>query len=65
MTISKQIEMARKCLTVSPEAYARMLSASIRSAVSDKAANAYRAAIHQDGTERMFRGLDTNCPVAA
>ena len=66
MTITKQIEMARKMLNAgNGGAYARLMSGSIRAAMSDRAAKAFRAAIVEDGAERFFSKLDTNCPVAA
>ncbi len=66
MTISKQIEMARKYLTAgNSKSYAQSMSVSIRAAMSDKAANAFRKAIAEDKTEHLFRNLGTACPVAA
>lgn len=66
MTITKQIEMARKMLNAgNGGAYARLMSGSIRAAMSDRADKAFRAAIVEDGAERFFSKLDTNCPTAA
>lgn len=66
MTITKTIEMARKYLKAGNErSYAQLMSAEIRAAMSDRAANAYRKAIGEDGTERLFVNLNTACPLAA
>lgn len=66
MTITKQIEVARKfLLTGNTKAYAQSMSGSIRAAMSDRAAKAFREAIAEDKTETLFRGLGTACPVAA
>ena len=66
MTIPKTIEMARKFLKAgNARAYAQLMSAEIRAAMSDRAANAYRKAIAEDGTESLFSGLSSPCPTAA
>lgn len=66
MTITKQIEFARKFLKAgNAKSYAQSMSSSIRSAMSDRAAKAFRKAIAEDQTEALFRDLNTDCPVAA
>ena len=66
MTITKQIEVARKFLNAgNAKAYAQSMSGSIRAAMSDRAANSFRKAIAEDKAESLFRGLNTACPVAA
>ncbi|MGJ7039177.1 hypothetical protein J2Y63_002432 [Shinella sp. BE166] len=66
MTNAKTIEMARKMLSAgNGAAYARLISGAIRSAMSDRAANAFRKAVSEDGAERFFDKLDTSCPTAA
>lgn len=66
MTNTKTIEMARKMLKAgNGSAYARLMSGAIRSAVSDRSASGFRKAIVEDGAERFFARLDTNCPLAA
>lgn len=64
MTITKQIQTARSYKD-NAGAYARVMSAAIRSAMSDRAAKAFRAAIIEDGMQHAFAGFDTNCPTAA
>lgn len=66
MTITKQIEFARKLLkSGNGKAYAQAMSGSIRAAMSDRASKAFRKAIAEDQAERFFVNLDTDCPVAA
>ena len=66
MTITKQIENARQHLEAGNYyAYAAQISAGIRSAMSDRAANAFRKAIAQDRTGGMFANLSTSCPIPA
>jgi hypothetical protein len=66
MTIAKQIENARKHLAAgNRHAYAAQISAGIRSAMSDRAAKAFRKAIIEDKTEALFVNLATSCPLAA
>jgi hypothetical protein len=65
MTIAKQIENCRTFLRLgNPGAYARGMSANIRSSRSDRASNAFRAAIADDKAEQHFHNLKTSCPVA-
>ncbi len=65
MSITKIIENARRHLHAgNPGAYARAMSAAIRSAMSDRSAAAYRKAIIDDQCEHMFVGLATSCPRA-
>lgn len=64
MTAAQTIANARKHLPANPGGYARVLSAAIRSAASDRTANALRMAIAEDGTSGLFVGLDTASPVA-
>jgi hypothetical protein len=49
MTIAKSIASARQHLPSNPQSYAQVMSANIRAAMSDRAANAYRKAISEDG----------------
>ena len=66
MTVAKTIEMARKMLNAgNGSAYARLMSGEIRSAMSARYSNAIRKAIAEDGAERFFVKLETNCPLAA
>lgn len=66
MTITKQIEVARKFLNAgNAKAYAQAMSGSIRAAMSDRAASAFRKAIAEDKAESLFLGLNTASPVAA
>jgi hypothetical protein len=64
MTISKQIANCRAYLPSNPGAYARGMSAAIRAAMSDRAASALRKAIAEDKAERLFRNINTSCPLA-
>lgn len=65
MTITKQIESARRYLRDgNGGAYARSMSGAIRAAASDRAANAFRKAIAEDGAEGFFDRLNTVCPIA-
>ena len=65
MTIAKQIENCRAYLrTGNPGAYARGMSAAIRSAMSDRAVKAFRDAIAADHASHLFNNLSTNCPTA-
>ena len=64
MSIQKQIEMARS-MKSDAGAYARAMSAAIRSAMSDRAVKAFRAAVEQDGMVAAFANWNTPCPVAA
>lgn len=45
-------------------AYARLVSSEIRAASPARAAQ-LRAMVYEDGAAHLFRGLDTDCPVAA
>lgn len=45
-------------------AYARLLSAAIRSASSDRVSKAIKQAISEDGTSFLFQNLHTDCPTA-
>jgi hypothetical protein len=66
MIVAKTIEMAREMLNAgNGEAYARVMSGAIRSAMSDRAANSFRKAIVEDGAEHFFSRLETACPIAA
>ena len=62
MTAAHTIEMARQ--HGFNGAYARIMSAAIRSAQSERAANAFRKAIIEDHAGHLFRNLETDCPVA-
>ncbi|MBT9385484.1 hypothetical protein KM176_16540 [Pseudooceanicola sp. CBS1P-1] len=54
MTIAKTIETARQHLTNgNAGAYARIMSGAVRAAASDRAANAYRAAMKADGFDAL------------
>ena len=54
MTIAKTIQIARQHLTNGNSgAYARMMSGAVRSAMSARAAKAYRAAMIEDGFETL------------
>ena len=64
MSIQKQIEMARS-LKSNPGAYARVMSAAIRSAMSDRAVKAYRAAVEADGMVGAFANWSSATPVAS
>ena len=44
--------------------YAAGMAAAIRSALSERAVNAFRKAIVEDGAEDLFRKLESPCPVA-
>lgn len=66
MTTARTIEMARSFLKAgNATSYAQLMSASIRSAMSDRTAKAIRTAIVEDKAEAHFARLDSNCPVAA
>lgn len=66
MTITRSIEMARTHLAAgNVGAYARLMSSNIRSAMSARAAKAFREAIAADRQEAAFCGLATDCPTAA
>ena len=64
MTIAKQIELARSYLKTNPGAYARLISGSIRSAMSDRAVRAFRDAVMVDGTEQLFNNFRSATPTA-
>ncbi|MCF4166361.1 hypothetical protein L2U69_11960 [Zavarzinia compransoris] len=61
---ARTIQTSRSHLPGNPGAYARSMSAGIRSALSARTAKAIRAAIIEDGAEVHFVGLATGCPVA-
>lgn len=64
MTISQNIKAARGFIVTAPYAYAATMSGFIRSANSDRAAQAYRNAIREDGMEIYFAMLDSASPIA-
>lgn len=62
MTIQRTIQIARQHGLNG--AYARIMSGAIRSAMSDRTAKAFRAAITEDKAEHLFRDLNASCPTA-
>lgn len=65
MSTKQTISLAREHLAEgNPGAYARILSAAIRSAMSDRAVSTYLTAINADCMADHFRGLNTDCPTA-
>ena len=66
MTTAETIASAREHLRAGDRgAYARIMSAAIRRAMSDRSARALRAAVIADGMRTWILGLDTHCPLAA
>jgi molybdopterin/thiamine biosynthesis adenylyltransferase len=62
MTINQTIQIARGHGIGG--AYARVMAGAIRSAASDRAVRAFRAAIDADNASHLFDGLNTSCPTA-
>lgn len=65
MSIARTINTARAHLVAGNSgAYARVMSGAIRAAMSERAANAFRGAIAEDGAQAAFLNLSTSCPTA-
>ena len=62
---ARTIATARAYLAAgSPDAYARVMSAAIRSAMSKRVADDFRSALIEDNAQHAFINLDTHCPLA-